>query len=207
MRHARVALQPGLRIERVEAVADQRQPIRFAPEADQAGGVAWEVDHLEAGNLVALLKRAADLHRPAVPSGQQLRHQLAAERVQQFELEVVLAAVTFGVGNLGRVAEDWRTQGRRRAAVVGVAVPQNHAGNPAELCAGDRKRVGHRTDAGVKQQHAFSVAHEVGVHCLAGEASANDPDSLCDRLGSARCKSAHQLRAGVEGALHPAVRL
>src|SRR5919201_442841 len=38
--HARRAVAAGLRIERVEAVADQRQAVRRAPQADEAGRVA-----------------------------------------------------------------------------------------------------------------------------------------------------------------------
>ena len=62
--HARVAVAAGLRIERVEAVADQREAVGLAPQPDQAGRVAGQVDDLEAGDLVALGDGAGDLHGP-----------------------------------------------------------------------------------------------------------------------------------------------
>ena len=63
--------RPVCGIERVEAVADQREAVGLAPQADQARGVAGQVDDLEAGDVVALGDGVGDLHRAAVPHPQQ----------------------------------------------------------------------------------------------------------------------------------------
>ena len=74
MGDARLALgqrfQPR-RVDQVDDVADQRDAVALAPEPDQAGRVAGEVEDAEAGDLVALGDGAGDLHRAAVPAPQQ----------------------------------------------------------------------------------------------------------------------------------------
>src|SRR4051794_7375359 len=57
-------------IHEVNDVADDGQPVGLAPEPDQPGGVAGEVDDLEARDLVALGDGVVDLHGAAVPAAQ-----------------------------------------------------------------------------------------------------------------------------------------
>src|SRR4051794_33582037 len=77
------ALAPGLGIERVEAVRDDRDPVDLAPEPDLAGRVARQVDDREARHLVALADGARDPDRSAVPGPQQPRHEESSLRVEQ----------------------------------------------------------------------------------------------------------------------------
>ena len=59
-------------------VGDQREPVLLAVQRDQAGRVPGEVQDTEAGDLIALLERAGDLQRAAVPGGEQARDRRAA---------------------------------------------------------------------------------------------------------------------------------
>ena len=104
------------------------------------------------------------------------------------EVEVVRAAVALGVGLLRRVAEHRHAERGRDAAVVGVAVAEHDARDPAELRARDARRVRHRLHAGVEQHHAVAVVDEVDVHRLAREAAAHEPDAVGDLLGPARAE-------------------
>ena len=61
------AVAAGLRVERVEAVADQREPVGLAPQRRSAPARGRAGGRPEAGDLVALLDRPGDLHRAAVP--------------------------------------------------------------------------------------------------------------------------------------------
>src|SRR6266542_1885726 len=66
--------------------------------------MAREVHDLEPCNVVALGHGALDLHRSAVPILEQERHTDSREpALEPREVEVVGAAVTLGVGDLGRV--------------------------------------------------------------------------------------------------------
>ena len=91
-----------------------------------------------------------------------------------------------------------RATGLRDAAVVGVPVAEEHAGDAAQGGAGGRHGAGHRLDARVEQHHAVAVAHEVDVHRLAREAAAHDPDAVGHRLGAGR-HAGLEARGHVEG--------
>ncbi len=87
MRDAGAALDPGLRVERVEAVRDEREPVALAEQADQPGRVPGQLDHPEAGDLVALGDRARDLDGASVPHRQKPRQQHATVEVEPVQVQ------------------------------------------------------------------------------------------------------------------------
>ena len=123
--------RPAGHRRQVDRVADQRDAVGLPPQADLAGRVAGELDHLEAGDPLARGDRAGDRHRPAVPD------EAVREAVQQpdrgrqpLHVPVVAAAGALGLRDRVGVADhrrDLRERGRG-AAVVGVAVAEHDAG-------------------------------------------------------------------------------
>jgi hypothetical protein len=179
-----MAVDAGLRIERVEAVADERQAVGGAPEADEPGGVAWQRDDLEPGDLVALVDGAGDGDRPAVPHPQQVREDGLGVGLELFEVEVAHAAVALGVLAVVGMAQDRHVEVGRDAAVVGMPVAEQDPRDAAQRRAGGGDGARHRLDPRVVEHHAVAVAYEVDVHRLAGEAAAHDPYAVGDGLGA-----------------------
>jgi hypothetical protein len=73
------------------------------------------VDHLEAGrDLVSLLDRPVDLHRPSVPAIEEHAQRVVEGKGELREIEVVVAAVAFRVGAVA----GWQYTGARRAGAA-----------------------------------------------------------------------------------------
>ena len=201
MRDARVPVAAALRVQRVEAVADQRQAVGGAPQPDEARRVSGQQDDLEARDVVALGHRVGDRDRAPVPHVEQEGEDRSGVRPELRVIEVVAAAVTFGVGAVVGVAQHRHVEEGRHPAMVGMAVAQQHARDPAQRGAGGGDRVGHRLDAGVEEHDPVAVAHEVDVHHLGREAAAHDPDAVGHRLGTGG-HAALDARGQVEGLGH-----
>src|SRR5947209_8771373 len=67
VRHHGIARLAGERVEHVEAVGREREPVAGAPQGDLTRGVSRQVHDLESCDLVAFGKGAFDLHGLAVP--------------------------------------------------------------------------------------------------------------------------------------------
>src|SRR5690606_30221489 len=77
------------RVDQVDRVGDEGQPVRFAPETDLAGCVARKVDYLESRDLVAGPHGSGDLDRTAIPAAHQGREDPANRRELELrEVEV-----------------------------------------------------------------------------------------------------------------------
>jgi hypothetical protein len=120
-------LRLAVHIGHVEAVGDEHHAVALAPEADQPGRVAGQVDDLEAREPVALADGADDMHRAAVP------HEAVREGMEQAHVErqslrspVVPAAGALRLLDGVWVAEDVGvgTQRRCGAAVLVSPLPR-----------------------------------------------------------------------------------
>ena len=166
------------------------------------GACPGSSDDLEAGDVVALGHRVGDRDRPPVPHVEQEGEDRLGVRPELRVIEVVAAAVTFGVGAIVGVAQHRHVEEGRHPAMVGMAVAEQDARDPAERGAGGRDGVGHRLDAGVEEHDPVAVAHEVDVHLLGREAAAHDPDAVGHGLGLGG-QAAPDARAQVERLGHP----
>src|SRR3954471_5858215 len=197
--HAGVAWLAGQGVERVEGVADQGEAVALAPQADQAGRVPGEVDHLEAGDRVALRELAVDSHRPAVPRVEDVRVERAQWAVavpprQLRVVEVRVAGLALGVHDLLLVAPDGRPGAARRAAVVGMRVAEHDAPDAAHDPADVGHVARHLPDPGVEDGHpAAGLLDEVDVHDRVREAAAHDPHAVGRALHRDRRRAAPDL--------------
>ena len=113
---------------------DQRDAIALAPQPDEPGRMHRQFHHLEAGNGLALLHGAVDVHGTTIPD------ETLEEAVEQADvgrelvhLPTVAAAGALGLGNCV-----WMThhvgvgaQSRSGAPVIGVAALRGGARDPA----------------------------------------------------------------------------
>ena len=184
-RHAR-RLRPAVHVGHVEAVGDERHAVALAPQADQAQARGRAGRRPRSRRAGRPRDGAVDMHGPAVP------HEAVAEAVQQphVERQVLRSPVVAATGALRlldgvRVAEDVGvgTQGRRGAAVIGVAVTEDDREIPPCGCAATiawpcpsrrRRRRGRR--------RARRSRDEVDVH-RPEQAASQQPDAVGDLLG------------------------
>ncbi len=172
-----------LRIDRVEAVGHQGQPVGLPEQPDQPRSVAGQLEDPEARHLVTLAHRVGDLDRPAVPQAEQTAVDRPGIRPQ--EREVPVRADRRGRlrrRSLGGMAEHRHALLRGRAAVVAVGVAEHDPAQAAEPGGEGAHRAGHVGDAGIEHRHPALVGDEVDVH-RPGPAAAHHPHAVGDPLG------------------------
>ena len=149
--------------------------------------MAREVDDLEAGEPVTFANGPVDVHRTAVPdvAVREAVEQAHVER-QVLHPPVVPPARALRLLDGVRMAEDVGVcaQSGRGAAVIGVAVAEDHARDPAVRDRGGHDRRGHALLARVEDEHAAAllVAEEIDVH-RARQPPAHEPHAVGDLLG------------------------
>src|SRR5439155_6352757 len=155
----------GERVEHEDGVADDRQSVGSAPEADQTRGVSRQVQNLEASHRVSLADLAGDLQRPPVHVPQRAGRQRPHEWVADLrEVEAVLeAAVSLRPSPLCGVAVDGRVELRGAATMVCVCVAQHDAPYPAALGTRTLDRAGGADAPRLEDGEAAVVLEQIDV--------------------------------------------
>ena len=95
--------------------------------------MTWQLDHLEAGDRLALLDGAGDLNGAAVPERQQRDNRKRPTAFSFVKSKYGRNGSSDSAAlALGRVAVDRGAEHRGGAAVVGVGVAEHHPLDPAE---------------------------------------------------------------------------
>jgi hypothetical protein len=146
----------------------------------QPGGVAWQVQHLEAGYAIALGQRVRDLHGTAVHPLEHPRRQCPHQRVADLRVvEVMLAGViALDVGDLVGMTEHGRAELRGSAAMVGVRVADHDALDRASLVRGALDRRRHLDAARLEDGDPVAVADQINVRQPLGAPRRTEPKDL-----------------------------